>query len=108
MKRKQYSKASLNNPEQKDISEIEREKTKDWMNICIEQFCVERDKCEFELMDGDNEQLKEKFELYRFHETKLEQLLRALENDVIQPNDINDLRENIEFLIESPDDMAIH
>ena len=38
----------------------------------------------------------------------MEQLLRALENDVIQPNDVNELRDNIEFLIESPDDMAIH
>ena len=36
MKRKQYSKASLNNPEQKDSNEIEKEKTREWMNQCIE------------------------------------------------------------------------
>ena len=54
MKRKQYSKASLNNPEQKDSNEIEKEKTREWMNQCIEQFTTERDKCECELYEGDN------------------------------------------------------
>lgn len=78
------------------------------MNTCIEQFAVERDKCEFELHDSDSEPLKEKYELYKFHETKLEQMLRAMENDFLQPSDINDLRDNIEFLIENPDDMSIH
>lgn len=118
LKTKQYSKEGLSKSEKVDPHEGERLRHKAWIQECIEKQQVQIDE-----MDADIESqtvcssrrsrkkeekedspailhLRHMQETHRWHTTKLEQLLRKIENDDVDLQEMDDLKENVEYYVD--------
>jgi len=111
-KTKQYSKEGLLKSDKVDPHEEEREKHRAWIQNCMGKLQVQ-----IEEMDADIEmatsskkskkqddaglaQTRLVQETHRWHQTKLEQLLRKLDNDDVELEELDDLRDTVEYYVD--------
>ena len=117
-KTKAYSKEGLTSGAKLDPAEKERADTAKWLNDCLEQLNIQMDGFEAEIetlgassskkKKNNNEHLVEEFqtllEKHREHVVKLETILRMLDNDNVNIEQIKDIKEDVEYYIENCQD----
>ncbi len=117
-KTKAYSKEGLTSGTKLDPAEKERCDIMAWLNDCLEKINIQIDQFEAEIetlggaskkkRKGGNSDHAEAIEEYnthlskhRDHVQKLETLLRMLDNDNVNINQIKDIKEDVEYYIEN-------
>ena len=117
-KTKAYSKEGLTSGQKLDPAERERADISQWLNSCLEQLNIQIDSLEAEIeclgttkkKKGRNdqaeqaEQLNTVLEKHRDHVQKLETLLRMLDNETVDINQIKDIKDDVEHYIENCQD----
>jgi len=115
-KTKAYSKEGLTNSARLDPVEKEKAEVQHWMNQCIDQLNIQVDQFEAEIESlsgggkkkkgkNENEERKEECQMWvekhRDHIQKLETLLRMMDNDQVETQQIKDIQEDIDNYIEN-------
>ena len=114
-KTKAYSKEGLTSGHKLDPAERERYEISQWLNSCIEKLNIQMDQFEAEIetlgmtkkKKGRNDQseqidqLNTLLEKHRDHVQKLETLLRMLDNETVDINQIKDIKEDVEYYIDN-------
>ena len=112
-KTKAFSKAGLERQASTDPKEAEREEKREWVNSCLERLQDLVD-----LVDGDVQKLtvnakgkgknKEQLEKLdnriqknKWHMARLEQILKLLDNEEMDPSDLDAIKDDVEYYIES-------
>lgn len=120
-KTKAYSKEGLTSGQKLDPAERERCDISQWLNQCIEALNIQIDQFEAEIENlecsgttkkkkGRNdaaeqiETLNTLLDKHRDHVQKLETLLRMLDNDNVDINQIKDIKDDVEYYIENCQD----
>ena len=120
-KTKAYSKEGLTSGQRLDPAERERCEISQWLNSCLETLNIQIDQFEAEIENlgtmkkkkgrgGQQEQadqveaLNTLLEKHRDHVQKLETLLRMLDNDTVDINQIKDIKDDLEYYIENCQD----
>ncbi|ODV98541.1 hypothetical protein PACTADRAFT_184869 [Pachysolen tannophilus NRRL Y-2460] len=122
-KQKAYSDQSLMNNKPKELDPEEKERivagdflqnSLDEIERQIEALEAEKDKLQVNSKkgkksgsnaDGERKSEVENFlRVDRFHQEKLEKILRLLENDVLHPQQIMDIKDSIEYFLEANQD----
>ena len=119
-KTKAYSKEGLTSGQKLDPAERERCEISQWLNQCLETLNIQIDQFEAEIENlgttkkkkgrGGNDQaeqiesLNNLLEKHRDHVQKLETLLRMLDNDTVDINQIKDIKDDLEYYIENCQD----
>mmetsp|Transcript_22256 Transcript_22256/g.32374 ORF Transcript_22256/g.32374 Transcript_22256/m.32374 type:complete len:678 (-) Transcript_22256:163-2196(-) len=114
-KTKAYSREGLAREEKLDPREIEKEEKRSWV-----QSIIDRIEAAVEVLDADlermssakgksknkeqMEKLESRISTNRWHVTKLEQINRLLDNDSLEPNKLDDIKEEIEYYVECVED----
>ena len=113
-KTKAYSKEALGLPAKIDPAEKEKYELREWLNKTIESLNIETDKLEADVetihahnrkgksKDKQQEKLDELQEFiakHRWHIVRLEALLRMLDNDNIEVNDVKGIQEDVDFYL---------
>jgi len=115
-KTKAYSKEGLTSGQKLDPAERERCEISQWLNNCLENLNIQIDQFEAEIeslgttkkkkgrSDQTAEQIEELnllLEKHRDHVQKLETLLRMLDNETVDINQIKDIKDDLEYYIEN-------
>jgi CCR4-NOT transcription complex subunit 3 len=107
MKKKAYSKNGLTSGQKLDPADLERVEISMWLNQCLENLNIQIDQFEAEIetlnRTQNAEQLEElngHIEKHRDHVQKLKTLLRVLDNDTVNINQIKDIKEDVEYYID--------
>ncbi|XP_021702631.1 CCR4-NOT transcription complex subunit 3 isoform X4 [Aedes aegypti] len=114
-KTKAYSKEGLGAAQKMDPAQREKEEISSWLTTSISSLQIQIDQFECEVesliagkkkkLDKDKQEkmdeLKGKLERHKFHVTKLETLLRMLDNDGVEVEQIKKIKEDVEYYIES-------
>ena len=112
-KTKAYSKEGLARDSKMDPKEQEKEEKRDWINQCIESLTELNDTIEMEvekLCTGKNAKNKNKKEIEmadnrikknKWHCARLEQILRLLDADDLDPSLLDDIKDGVDYYIES-------
>lgn len=114
-KTKAYSKEGLGAAQKMDPAQKEREEMSSWLISSIDALNLQVDQFESEVesllvskkkrLDKEKqdrmEDLKSKLEKHRFHIKKLETLLRMLDNMSVEVEQIRNIKEDVEYYIES-------
>ena len=95
-KTKAFSKEGLSQAPKEDPKERERQKARDWIGSCLEKLGEQVDvyEADLEAIAGkkakkkDAARFEELIERCRFHEEKLEILLRLIDNESLKPEDL--------------------
>nr|XP_053651615.1 CCR4-NOT transcription complex subunit 3-like isoform X4 [Cherax quadricarinatus] len=118
-KTKAYSKEGLGAAQNKDPAQREREEVNSWLSSSIDTLNIQMDQFESEIesllatqkkkkMDKDKsdriEDLKEYIDRHQYHIKKLEILMRMLDNQSIDCDQIKMIKEDVEYYIESSQD----
>lgn len=117
-KTKAYSKEGLKQAAKLDPEQQARQNTLDWMQECATQIesAKEADDAELESLSSgkkkknnlkDSERvgvLTEKIETHTFHLEHLDKLMRLLENESVDYKEVDEIKDSIEYYIESHDD----
>ncbi|KAK4306809.1 hypothetical protein Pmani_021394 [Petrolisthes manimaculis] len=118
-KTKAYSKEGLGAAQNKDPAQREREEVNNWLSSSIDVLNIQMDQFESEIesllatqkkkkMDKDKsdriEDLKEYIDRHQHHIKKLEILMRMLDNQSIDCDQIKMIKEDVEYYIESSQD----
>ena len=117
-KTKAYSKEGLTSGQKLDPAERERADISQWLNQCIETLNIQMDQFEAEIENlsntkkkkGRNDQaeqiddLNSLLEKHRDHVQKLETLLRMLDNNTVEINQIKDIKDDLDYYIENCQD----
>lgn len=82
---------------QESIDDLERQ----YQSIEVELEKLSSKKSKKSSNDSKKEELKEFQEKYRWHQQNLEIALRLLENDELQPSDINEIKEDLTYFLQS-------
>jgi len=121
-KTKAYSKEGLGQANKVDPETKEKERCREWLNESINTLGIQIDQMECEIesinagtkkkkLDKDKveriENLNERIEKHRFHTTQLEHILRLLDNETIEVESVNKIREDIEYYVENNQDQDI-
>lgn len=117
MKIKAYSKEGLSQAAKLDPRELEKAKIAQWINAAVDKLGTQTDALEAELealqllarktkrLDGDKQErldiLPETIERHKTHVRKLEQLLRLVENDRYGPDEVNAIKDDVEYYVEA-------
>eukprot|EP00002_Diphylleia_rotans_P026600 TRINITY_DN5310_c0_g1_i1.p1 TRINITY_DN5310_c0_g1~~TRINITY_DN5310_c0_g1_i1.p1 ORF type:complete len:271 (+),score=59.52 TRINITY_DN5310_c0_g1_i1:137-949(+) len=110
-KTKAYSKEGLQQAAKEDPSEVAKRETRNWVSNCLEKLDTQINMMETEMetvqtkkkgKKGSSEdskfaQLDAKVQRHKSHVRYLEKALRLMENDYISSEQINELRENVEY-----------
>ena len=116
MKIKAYSKEGLSSSSKQDPKEKEKAAVSNWIKSCVDKLSTEVDQFEAEIeilasskkkgkkVDADAEQLAGKVRTHKFHISQLEAILRSLENDLVGPEEINSIKDDVEYYIECHND----
>lgn len=119
-KTKAYSKEGLGAAQKLDPSQREKENISNWLQNSISELQIQIDKFESEIesliagkkkkLDKEKQEkmdeLKTKLERHKFHISKFETLLRMLDNDSVNIDQIKNIRDDVEYYIcssEEPD-----
>jgi len=114
-KTKAYSKEGLGAAQKLDPAQREKESVSCWLQSSISSLQIQTDQYESEIesiiagkkkrLDKEKQDkmddLKSKLERHKFHITKLETLLRMLDNDSVNIGQIRQIRDDVEYYIES-------
>ncbi|XP_053697799.1 CCR4-NOT transcription complex subunit 3 isoform X1 [Sabethes cyaneus] len=114
-KTKAYSKEGLGAAQKMDPAQREKEEISSWLTNSISSLQIQIDQFECEVesliagkkkkLDKDKQEkmdeLKGKLERHKFHVTKLETLLRMLDNDGVEVEQIKKIKEDVEYYIDS-------
>uniref|UniRef100_A0A182TM49 CCR4-Not complex component Not N-terminal domain-containing protein n=1 Tax=Anopheles melas TaxID=34690 RepID=A0A182TM49_9DIPT len=114
-KTKAYSKEGLGAAQKMDPAQREKEEISTWLTSSITSLQIQIDQFECEVesllagkkkkLDKDKQdkmdELKGKLERHKFHVTKLETLLRMLDNDGVEVEQIKKIKEDVEYYIDS-------
>lgn len=114
-KTKAYSKEGLGAAQKMDPAQREKEEISSWLTSSISSLQIQIDQFECEIesliagkkkkLDKDKQEkmdeLKGKLERHKFHVTKLETLLRMLDNDGVEVEQIKKIKEDVEYYIDS-------
>uniref|UniRef100_A0A182SLD1 CCR4-Not complex component Not N-terminal domain-containing protein n=1 Tax=Anopheles maculatus TaxID=74869 RepID=A0A182SLD1_9DIPT len=114
-KTKAYSKEGLGAAQKMDPAQREKEEISTWLTSSITSLQIQIDQFECEIesllagkkkkLDKDKQdkmdELKGKLERHKFHVTKLETLLRMLDNDGVEVEQIKKIKEDVEYYIDS-------
>lgn len=114
-KTKAYSKEGLGAAQKLDPAQREKESVCIWLQNSISSLQIQTDQYESEIesllankkkrLDKEKQDkmddLKSKLERHKFHITKLETLLRMLDNDSVDVEQIRKIRDDVEYYIDS-------
>lgn len=114
-KTKAYSKEGLGAAQKLDPSQREKENVSCWLQNSISSLQIQTDQYESEIesllaakkkkLDKEKQDkmddLKSKLERHKFHITKLETLLRMLDNDSVNIGQIKKIHDDVEYYIDS-------
>lgn len=114
-KTKAYSKEGLGAAQKMDPAQREKEEISAWLANSISSLQIQIDQFECEIesliagkkkkLDKDKQEkmdeLKGKLERHKFHVTKLETLLRMLDNESVDVDQIKKIKEDVEYYIDS-------
>lgn len=118
-KTKAYSKEGLGLAQKIDPAQREKEETGQWLTNTIDTLNMQVDQFESEVESlsvqtrkkkGDKEkqdrieELKRLIERHRFHIRMLETILRMLDNDSVQVDSIQKIKDDVEYYIDSSQD----
>mmetsp|Transcript_41677 Transcript_41677/g.131235 ORF Transcript_41677/g.131235 Transcript_41677/m.131235 type:complete len:744 (+) Transcript_41677:333-2564(+) len=110
-KTKQYSKEGLSKSDKVDPHEEERSRHRNWIQENIDKLHVQIDEIDADAEsalsskkgknakqdDSALQHLRFVQDTHRWHATKLEQLLRKLDNDDVALSELDDLRDSVEY-----------
>lgn len=111
-KTKAYSKEGLAQVERLDPAEQARQNTHSWIQECLSQLNeqIEAFECDLERLltaKGRNKNKAEKENLealvarHKWHVLKLEQINRLLDNDALEPAQVDELKDDIDYYLEA-------
>lgn len=115
-KTKAYSKEGLVSAAKVDPAQKAKDETRQWMQQMLDTFNIQIDCYESEIESLNSQSRKKKFERdkqdrvdtlksllekHRFHVKNLETLMRMMDNQKIQPDKINVIRDDVEYYLES-------
>lgn len=114
-KTKAYSKEGLGAAQKLDPAQREKEEISCWLQTSISALQIQTDQFESEIegllagkkkrLDKEKQDkmddLKAKLDRHKFHVTKLETLLRMLDNDGVDVDQIKKIKDDVEYYIES-------
>jgi CCR4-NOT transcription complex subunit 3 len=111
-KTKAYSKEGLAQVERLDPAEQARQNTHGWIQECLSQFNEQIEALEVDLdklltAKGKNKNKAEKEHIesliarHKWHMLKLEQINRLLDNDALEPTDVDELKDDIDYYLEA-------
>lgn len=114
-KTKAYSKEGLGAAQKLDPAQREKESVSCWLQTSISSLQIQTDQYESEIesllankkkrLDKEKQDkmddLKGKLDRHKFHITKLETLLRMLDNDSVDIEQIRKIRDDVEYYIDS-------
>jgi CCR4-NOT transcription complex subunit 3 len=118
-KTKAYSKEGLGAAQKLDPAQKEKDEITNWMSSSIDSLNIQLDQfeCEIEALqlaqkkskkDKEKqdriEELKAWVEKHRYHIKQLETLMRMLDNDTVDVEQIKKIKEDVEYYIESSQD----
>mmetsp|Transcript_32880 Transcript_32880/g.97667 ORF Transcript_32880/g.97667 Transcript_32880/m.97667 type:complete len:408 (-) Transcript_32880:97-1320(-) len=113
LKTKAFSTSGLSKGDDLELEELEKMKYQDWLTTMIQSLNDQTDELDAEIETLDKkkslsadeksrqQQLKAIQERHRWHINKLEQLLRALDNDTIEMSDLAVVRDSLEMYIDA-------
>eukprot|EP00158_Paraphelidium_tribonemae_P004245 Partr_v1_DN26656_c0_g1_i4_m69506 putative CCR4-NOT transcription complex, subunit 3 len=115
MKTKQYSKEGLQAKEKLDPAEVARMESSQWITGVVDKLQTQVDVLEAEQESigaaktkrsakADAARLRDidaRLERHKFHMTQLETMLRMLENDALQVDDVETVKDSVEYYIDS-------
>lgn len=114
-KTKAYSKEGLGAAQKLDPAQRVKDEVRSWLNSSISALQIQIDQYESEIesllagkkkrLDKDKQErmdeLRGKLDRHKFHTTKLETLLRLLDNDSVDVDQIRRIKDDVEYYIES-------
>ncbi|KAI1293562.1 CCR4-NOT transcription complex subunit 3 [Halotydeus destructor] len=115
-KTKAYSKEGLGAAQKQDPAQRERDETIAWLQDCLDKLNCEVDKYESEVeatlllmkkkksdksLQEKIDDLKERLDKHRYHITQLELLLRMLDNETVNVDEIKNIKDDVEYYINS-------
>eukprot|EP00094_Tigriopus_californicus_P011125 TCALIF_10736-PA protein Name:"Similar to Cnot3 CCR4-NOT transcription complex subunit 3 (Mus musculus)" AED:0.27 eAED:0.27 QI:198/0.75/0.66/1/1/0.88/9/2192/429 len=117
-KTKAYSKEGLTSGGRLDPAERKRAETSQWLNQCLDAINLQIDTFETEIESlntskkkkhrNENAEAIEEYqrllEKHRDHVLKLETILRMLDNDTVNMDQIKDIKDDVEYYIENCQD----
>eukprot|EP00300_Choanocystis_sp_HF-7_P011823 c17629_g1_i2.p1 GENE.c17629_g1_i2~~c17629_g1_i2.p1 ORF type:complete len:692 (+),score=169.81 c17629_g1_i2:40-2115(+) len=121
-KTKAYSKEGLAQAPKTDPIEEKKEQTREWIQTAlttlreqivefeaeIESFDQGPSKKKKSEVEERKHQLEENIQRHKTHETKLEMLLRLIDNDVVDVDKVDNIRESVEYYVESNQESEFH
>ncbi|XP_017085363.2 CCR4-NOT transcription complex subunit 3 isoform X2 [Drosophila eugracilis] len=114
-KTKAYSKEGLGAAQKMDPAQRIKDDARNWLTNSISSLQIQIDQYESEIesllagkkkrLDRDKQErmddLRGKLERHKFHITKLETLLRLLDNDGVEADQVNKIKDDVEYYIDS-------
>lgn len=114
-KTKAYSKEGLGAVQKLDPAQRQKDEVRQWLTQSISELQIQVEMYESEMeslvvgkkkrLDKDKQDrmddLKAKFERHKFHIAKLEKLLRMLDNDGVEVEQVRRIKDDVEYYIES-------
>lgn len=99
MKTKQFSKEALTNPDIiKDPRELKKRDESTFIHECIDELTKQLESHESQA-DHDDQ-----IERHEFHIANLENILKLLENNELEPDKLNEFHDDIKYYVENNDD----
>lgn len=117
-KTKAYSKEGLGAAQKLDPAQRVKDEVRQWLTTSISALQIQIDQYESEIesllagkkkrLDKDKQdrmdELRTKLDRHKFHITKLETLLRMLDNDGVEVEQVRRIKDDVEYYIESSQD----
>jgi CCR4-NOT transcription complex subunit 3 len=112
-KTKAYSKEGLAREAKLDPKEAAREEKRQWLNDCLEQLTdlintIELEKEKAQNAKGGKNKNKDTIEKFdnrmqknKFHVQKIELVLRLLDSEELDPSDLDNIKDSLEYYIET-------
>ncbi|XP_011294396.2 CCR4-NOT transcription complex subunit 3 isoform X2 [Musca domestica] len=114
-KTKAYSKEGLGAAQKMDPAQRIKDEAGNWLTSSINSLLLQIDQYESEIesllagkkkrLDRDKQdrmdELRSKVDRHKFHVTKLETLLRLLDNDNVEAEQVNKIKDDVEYYIDS-------
>lgn len=109
-KTKAFSKEGLSQAPKEDPKEKERNRVRKWIASALETITGQVDVYEAELEQINNAKKKKKdsgaqkwedlIERCRYHEERLELVLRLIDNESLSPEDVDNIKDQLDYLLE--------
>ncbi|KPU75593.1 uncharacterized protein Dana_GF22756, isoform D [Drosophila ananassae] len=117
-KTKAYSKEGLGAAQKMDPAQRIKDDARNWLTSSISSLQIQIDQYESEIesllagkkkrLDRDKQErmddLRGKLDRHKFHISKLETLLRLLDNDGVEAEQVNKIKDDVEYYIDSSQD----